>query len=158
MPNEFTKTRNGEYADMVMYQNFLLSEKNTQYKRIAYTFLDVLGYVGGILEIGGLFICIIIFPFKYNLTKVRLMMDYLPAHYKKITTTQVTFSFFIHDFARATGLKFCNKLRMRDFDYMKDTMDSISGRFLELTNQTSNKMVGGVDIEYDSDGNIIDVI
>ena len=87
MPVEFTKARNGEYEDMVMYQNFLLSEKNTQYNRIAHTFLDVLGYVGGILEIGGIFICVIIVPFKYNLTKVRLMMDYLPSHYKKIRTT-----------------------------------------------------------------------
>ena len=46
---------------------------------------------------------------------------------------------------------------MRDFDFLKDTMDLISSRFLELTNSTSNKMVGGVDIEYDSDGNIVDV-
>ena len=78
VPNEFTKTREGEFATKAMYQNFLLSEKNYQYKRITYTFLDVLGYVGGILEIGGLFICFLIVPFKYNLTKVRMMMDYLP--------------------------------------------------------------------------------
>ena len=41
---------------------------------------------------------------------------------------------------------------------MKDTMNSISGRYLEITNHTTNKMVGGVDLEYDSDGNIIDVV
>ena len=119
---------------MAMYQNFLLSEKNFQYKRIAYTFLDVLGYVGGVLEIGGMFICFIIIPFKYNLTKVRLLMDYLPSHHEKVRTTQVTFSYFINDFVKATGFKFCNKLIMRDFDYMKDIMDTISGRFLELSN------------------------
>jgi len=94
----------------------------------------VLGYVGGVLEIGGMFICFIIIPFKYNLTKVRLLMDYLPSHHEKIRTTQVTFSYFINDFVKATGLSFCNKLRMRDFDYMKDIMDTISGRFLELSN------------------------
>ena len=72
---------------MVMYQNFLLSEKTTLYKRVAYNFLDVLGYCGGILEIGCTVICILIIPFKYNLTKVRLMMDYLPADFKKVRTT-----------------------------------------------------------------------
>jgi Ca2+-binding EF-hand superfamily protein len=155
---ELTKARTGDYASMSSYQNFLLSEKNTQYKRIAYTFLDVLGYTGGILEIGGIAIAIIIIPFKYNLTKIRLLMDYLPQDYKKVQTTSLTFQYFIYDMARYTRLTCLKRLITADFYFMKDSMDSISSRFLEITNQTSNKMVGGVDLEYDSDGNIVDVI
>ena len=35
---------------MVYYTNFVLTEKNTKFYRIAYTFMDVLGEVGGLIE------------------------------------------------------------------------------------------------------------
>lgn len=34
-------------------------------------------------------------------------------------------------------------------------MDEIAGRYLELSNHVTNQQLGGANIEYDQDGNII---
>ena len=42
------------------------------------TFMDVLGHVGGLLQIANTAVIFLMIPFKYNLTKVSMLQAYLP--------------------------------------------------------------------------------
>ena len=55
---------------MVYYTNFVLTEKNTKFYRIAYTFMDVLGEVGGLIEGAKILLVLLLFPFNYNLNNI----------------------------------------------------------------------------------------
>ena len=68
---EFTKSNQvGETKGMVYYFNFVLSEKNSKFYRIAYTQMDVLGEVGGLIEAVSIIVGILLIPFKYNLNNI----------------------------------------------------------------------------------------
>ena len=74
----YIKPNTGSFKGYVYYYNFILSPKSKNFYRISYTFLEVLGQVGGLLECYTIFMAFLLIPFKYNITKIRLLKDYLP--------------------------------------------------------------------------------
>jgi hypothetical protein len=55
----------------------MLSEKNTKYYRIAYTTMDVLGDIGGLIEALKIILIIVLIPFNYNLTNITMIKDFI---------------------------------------------------------------------------------
>jgi hypothetical protein len=62
---------------LVYYQNFMLSEKNTKYYRIAYNTMDVLGDIGGLIEVLKIILMVVLIPFNYNLNKINILKDFI---------------------------------------------------------------------------------
>ena len=68
---EYYKTNQvGAAKGMVYYSNFQLTEKNTMYYRIAYTSMDVIGEVGGLVEGVKMLIIVLLIPVNYNLNSI----------------------------------------------------------------------------------------
>ena len=57
--------------------NFVLSERNTKYYRIAYTFMDALGEIGGLIEMASLIIAFFLFPVNYNIQGIQMLKQYI---------------------------------------------------------------------------------
>jgi hypothetical protein len=59
----------------------MLSEKNTKYYRIAYTTMDVLGDIGGLLEAFKIIFMLILIPFNYNISNITMIRDFISKGY-----------------------------------------------------------------------------
>ena len=57
---------------MIMYFNFNLVEKNMRYIRVAYTFMEAIGEVGGILEFFYVVVSLILTPWTFNITSIQI--------------------------------------------------------------------------------------
>ena len=67
----YTKSNQvGSSKGIIYYTNFMLTEKNTKFYRIAYTSMDVLGEVGGLIEGAKIILILLLFPFNYNLNQI----------------------------------------------------------------------------------------
>jgi len=53
---------------MIMYFNFNLAEKNKRYIRTAYTFMEAIGEIGGILEFFYVAVAFVLTPFTFNIS------------------------------------------------------------------------------------------
>jgi hypothetical protein len=67
----------GAAKGLVYYQNFMLSEKNTKFYRIAYTTMDVLGDIGGLIQALEILVMLFLIPFNYNITNITMIKDFI---------------------------------------------------------------------------------
>ena len=74
---EVTYFLNNEHMTKVFSSNFILSERSTKYYRIAYTFMDALGEIGGLKEMASLIIAFLLFPVNYNIQGIQMLKQYI---------------------------------------------------------------------------------
>jgi hypothetical protein len=67
----------GWSKDRIYTAHFVLSEQNTKYQRIAYTFMEVLGDIGGLIEIVFLVAHWLLLPANYNITGIQMLKKYI---------------------------------------------------------------------------------
>lgn len=68
--NKYIKPQYGGYGDMIMYFNFNLAEKNKRYIRTAYTFMEAIGEIGGVLEFCYVAVALLLTPFTHNISNI----------------------------------------------------------------------------------------
>ena len=68
--NYINNRNEGINKDRIYSAVFRLSEQNTKYQRIAYTFMEVLGDIGGLIEIVFLVAHWLLLPANYNITGI----------------------------------------------------------------------------------------
>ena len=59
-----------DYEGIIHNVDFVLSEKDTKFTRLAYTFMQVLGDVGGVIQITILFCNWLLYPVNYNISGI----------------------------------------------------------------------------------------
>lgn len=98
---EYFKTNQvGAAKGMIYYSNFQLSEKNTMYYRIAYTSMDVIGEVGGLVEGVKLLILVLLIPVNYNLNSIQIIKDFIPTgEHQGKSTVHISLASIMFDIA-----------------------------------------------------------
>ena len=62
---------------MVYYTNFVLSEESIKYSRIAYTYMEVIGDIGGLIEFVVLLVGFLLYPIYYNISGIKMLKEYV---------------------------------------------------------------------------------
>lgn len=138
---------------MVYYANFQLSEKNTKFYRISYNLMELLGEVGGLIEMIGLLAVFLLIPFNYNLNKIMFLKDFVKkGDHQQMSKLSLSLKFMMHDLANSLNIKSCISKKLLQ---MQSQMDSITAQHFELTN--SAKGNSGSNFMYDDNSDVVGI-
>ena len=106
--SDITYTKNnqkGSVKGMVYYTNYVLSEENTKYVRQAYTYMDVIGDTGGLIEIIFIVFGFFLIPINYNISGIKMLKQYvLNGQHQKMSDLTISLKSFFFDLLSNLGL------------------------------------------------------
>ena len=62
---------------MVYYTVFVQSDESIKYARIAYTYMEVIGEIGGIIEAATIVFGCILIPIYYNISGIDMLKEFV---------------------------------------------------------------------------------
>lgn len=94
-----------EYEGFLYFYDFMLSPTSTHYHEVSSSILDIVASTGGLIYSFSILMVLFLYPFKYNITQVFLLKDFLPIQYENLSTWAMTLKCLLYDLSNSTRCK-----------------------------------------------------